>query len=143
MSNVLEVGNIVNGTVINVKPYGIFVAVGENKKGLVHISQVSKNYVKDINDVIKSGDKVNVKVLSVDDGKIALSIKDVPDDMAIKRETVVEVKNVKDIEVTHKCFANKEKMQKKVGKTFDELMKDFNRQSNDRIVDINRRLKNR
>jgi len=63
MSNLLEVGSIIAGTVINVKPYGIFVSVGDNQKGLVHISQVSDNYIKDINQLIKSGDEVNVKVL--------------------------------------------------------------------------------
>ena len=47
------------------------------------------------------------------------------------------------IEVTHKCLANKEKMVENKIKTFDELMKDFNRQSNDKVVDINKRLKNR
>ena len=144
MSNLLEVGSIIAGTVINVKPYGIFVSVGDNQKGLVHISQVSDNYIKDINQLIKSGDEVNVKVLDNKDGKISLSIKEVPDnDIFLAREEKEEYFDTNNIQVTHKCFANKEKIQENKSKSFDELMKDFNRQSNDRIVDINRRLKNR
>jgi len=144
MSNLLEVGSVIAGTVINVKPYGVFVSVGDNQKGLVHISQVSDNYIKDINQLIKSGDEVNVKVLDNKDGKISLSIKEVPDnDIFLAREEKEEYFDTNNIQVTHKCFANKEKTQENKSKSFDELMKDFNRQSNDRIVDINRRLKNR
>ena len=143
MSNLLEVGSVIAGTVINVKPYGVFVSVGDNQKGLVHISQVSDNYIKDINQLIKSGDEVNVKVLDNKDGKISLSIKVPDNDIFLAREEKEECFDTNNIQVTHKCFANKEKTQENKSKSFDELMKDFNRQSNDRIVDINRRLKNR
>jgi S1 RNA binding domain protein len=56
--------------------YGAFVKLDEGKNGLIHISEVSRDYVQDINQVLKTGDKVKVKVLSIDEkGKIALSIK--------------------------------------------------------------------
>ncbi len=148
MSDVLEVGSIISGTVINIKPYGIFVSIGKNQKGLVHISQVSDEYIRDINQILRSGDKINVKVLSNEEGKVSLSIKDVPKDQLVLETKRNEMKkeyhkhNVT-IEVTHKCLANKEKMVENKIKTFDELMKDFNRQSNDKVVDINKRLKNR
>ena len=138
MSDMLEIGSIISGTVINIKPYGIFVSIGNNQKGLVHISQVSDEYIKDINQILKSGDKINVKVLSNEEGKISLSIKDVPKD-----QLVLETKKNEMKRDYHKCLANKEKMADNRAKSFDELMKDFNRQSNDKVVDINKRLKNR
>uniref|UniRef100_UPI00018506AF S1 domain-containing RNA-binding protein n=1 Tax=Bacillus coahuilensis TaxID=408580 RepID=UPI00018506AF len=56
--------------------FGAFVELPEGKTGLVHISEVADNYVKDINDHLKVGDEVTVKVLNVEsDGKIGLSIR--------------------------------------------------------------------
>lgn len=72
----IEVGNIVEGKIVNVMPFGAFVALPEDKTGLVHISEVSSEYVEDINACIKQGDIVKVKVIKIDDsGKISLSIK--------------------------------------------------------------------
>ena len=66
MSEKLEVGSIVEGKVIRVKPFGAIVAIG-NTQGLVHISQVANSFVQDINDHIKVDDVVKVKVLSIDE----------------------------------------------------------------------------
>ncbi|MDD6214370.1 MAG: S1 RNA-binding domain-containing protein [Firmicutes bacterium] len=72
----LEIGSIVEGKVINVMPFGAFVALPENKSGLVHISEITNAFIKDINNYIKQGDIVKVKVVSIDSsGKIGLSIK--------------------------------------------------------------------
>ncbi len=72
----VEVGNVLEGKIINVMPFGAFVALPEDKTGLVHISEVSSEYVEDINAHIKQGDVVKVKVIKIDDsGKISLSIK--------------------------------------------------------------------
>lgn len=75
MSNI-AVGNIIEGTVVGVQSFGAFVNIGENKQGLVHISQVASSYVEDINQFVKVGDKVTVKVLEIkDDGKISLTMR--------------------------------------------------------------------
>lgn len=72
----VEVGAKVSGKVSGITNFGAFVDLDDNQTGLVHISQVSNNYVKDIHDVLSVGDTVNVKVTKIDDnGKIALSIK--------------------------------------------------------------------
>lgn len=71
----LEVGSVLTGKVTGVMKFGAFVALPENKSGMVHISEISHEYVNDINDAIKVGDEVTVKVISIDDGKISLSIK--------------------------------------------------------------------
>jgi predicted RNA-binding protein with RPS1 domain len=75
LSNI-AVGNIIEGTVVGVQSFGAFVNIGENKQGLVHISQVASSYVEDINQFVKVGDKVTVKVLEIkDDGKISLTMR--------------------------------------------------------------------
>lgn len=72
----LTVGDIVEGKITAVKDYGVFVDLGEGKSGMVHISEIAQSYVSNINDFVKVGDQVKLKVLTVaDDGKISLSIK--------------------------------------------------------------------
>ncbi|MBM7694395.1 general stress protein 13 [Peribacillus deserti] len=77
MSEKFEVGSVVTGKVTGIQSYGAFVALDESTQGLVHISEITHGYVKDINEHLKVGDEVNVKVLSVDEGagKIGLSIR--------------------------------------------------------------------
>ncbi|MGG5252802.1 S1 domain-containing post-transcriptional regulator GSP13 [Neobacillus sp. SM06] len=89
MSDKLEVGSIVTGKVTGVQPYGAFVALDEQTQGLVHISEITHGYVKDINEYLKVGDEVKVKVLSIDEsaGKVGLSIRateDAPQQTAVK-----------------------------------------------------------
>ena len=72
----IEVGNVFEGRVTGVKPFGAFVALPEGRVGMVHISEVSNAYVQDIATVLHEGDTVKVQVIQVaPDGKIALSIK--------------------------------------------------------------------
>ncbi|MFC5559982.1 S1 domain-containing RNA-binding protein [Ureibacillus thermophilus] len=72
----IEVGSKLQGKVTGITNFGAFVELPDGKTGLVHISEVADNYVKDINDHLKVGDIVEVKVLNVEeDGKIGLSIR--------------------------------------------------------------------
>ncbi len=73
---VLEPGTIVEGKVTGITQFGAFVSLEGGKTGLVHISEVAIEYVKDIKDHLKEGDAIKAKVLSVDNaGKISLSVK--------------------------------------------------------------------
>jgi S1 RNA binding domain protein len=71
----IEVGSKLQGKVTGITNFGAFVELPEGSTGLVHISEVADNYVKDINDHLKVGDQIEVKVINVKDGKIGLSIK--------------------------------------------------------------------
>ena len=72
----VEEGKIVTGKVTGITKFGAFVELENGETGLVHISEISLDYVNDINDHIKVGEKVEVKVLpSEKKGKIGLSIK--------------------------------------------------------------------
>jgi S1 RNA binding domain protein len=76
----IEVGSKLQGKVTGITNFGAFVELPEGSTGLVHISEVADNYVKDINDHLKVGDVVEVKVINVEkDGKIGLSIKKAKD----------------------------------------------------------------
>jgi len=72
----IEVGSKLQGKVTGITNFGAFVEIEKGKTGLVHISEVADNYVKDINDHLSVGEEVTVKVINVQkDGKIGLSIK--------------------------------------------------------------------
>ena len=73
----LNAGDIVDCTVEQIMPYGAFVRIAENgQKGMIHISELSYNFVKDINEVLKIQDQVKAKIIKIDErGRIDLSIK--------------------------------------------------------------------
>lgn len=68
-------GTILEGTVESLQPYGAFVDLKDGLSGLVHISQISQRRIKKPSEVLAVGDKVKVKVLNTNEGKISLSIK--------------------------------------------------------------------
>lgn len=72
----LEVGAILDGAVTGITKFGAFVSLAEGKSGLVHISEIANTYVTDVNEYLKVGQAVKVRVLAITpDGKINLSIK--------------------------------------------------------------------
>ncbi|ASK62880.1 RNA-binding protein S1 [Virgibacillus phasianinus] len=77
MTDKFETGQVLEGKVTGIQPYGAFVALDDETQGLVHISEVTHGYVKDINEHLTVGDEVNVKVLNVDSdkNKVSLSIR--------------------------------------------------------------------
>jgi S1 RNA binding domain protein len=69
-------GEFYEGVVIGTAKFGAFIELPSGEVGLVHISEVSEEYVKEVDTVLKKGEKVRVKVLAIkNDGKIELSIK--------------------------------------------------------------------
>jgi S1 RNA binding domain protein len=76
----LEVGAVVDGTVTRITPYGAFLTLEGGKVGLVHISEIDRNYVKDVHEHLRETDVVQAKVIAIkEDGKIDLSIKALQD----------------------------------------------------------------
>ncbi len=72
----IEIGSVHKGVVSRIMPFGAFVKIGMGKEGLVHISQLAPYKVNKVEDVVKVGDEIMVKVISIDDmGRIALSRK--------------------------------------------------------------------
>lgn len=76
----VEVGKIVDGKVSGITNFGAFVQLSNGQTGLVHISEVAEEYVKDIKTYLKEDQEVKVKIISVDNGgRISLSIKKAQD----------------------------------------------------------------
>lgn len=72
----IEVGSKLEGKVTGITHFGAFIELAGGVTGLVHISEIADDYVKDVNDHMKIADIVTVKVINVDkDGKIGLSIR--------------------------------------------------------------------
>jgi len=64
--NILEIGNIVKAEVTGVENYGIFVKVNDEYNGLIHISEISEGFVKNVEDFAKIGDEIYCKILDID-----------------------------------------------------------------------------
>ena len=75
--NSIKIGDIVKGQVTGVTPYGVFVSLEDDYTGLVHISEVSDKFVKNLPDKFNIGDIINVKIVDIDEDKsqVKLSIK--------------------------------------------------------------------
>ena len=81
-----EVGRIYKGRVRKVVEFGAFVEIMPGTDGLLHISQLSNERVRAVEDVVHEGDEINVKVLEVGrDGKIRLSLREAQEEMAKKK----------------------------------------------------------
>lgn len=71
----LEVGKVIDGKVTSITNFGAFVKLSSGETGLCHISEISNDYVKSVSDFLEEGQDVQVKVISVEKGKISLSIR--------------------------------------------------------------------
>lgn len=90
-------GKIVKGTVTGIESYGIFVSCDEFYSGLIHISEISHSFVKNVNDFVKIGDIIYVEILEVDEelSQLKLSIKNINFRLntATKRKKIVETES--------------------------------------------------
>lgn len=94
-------GNIVTGTVTGIESYGVFVSFDEYYSGLIHISEISHGFVKDVHDYVKVGDTIKVEILEVDEtsSHLKLSIKNL-----VEKGSVVQRKKKRKIEETPSGF---------------------------------------
>lgn len=63
----IKEGSVVRGRVTGIKPYGVFVKINNETNGLIHISELTDSFVKDINDFVKLDEVIRVKVLELDE----------------------------------------------------------------------------
>ena len=101
----IKKGRIIKGVVTGIEPYGVFVACDDYYTGLIHISEISRGYVKNINDFVKIGDVIFTEILDVDEeiGHLKLSIKNIE----YKRDIVVKRKKIKETSLGFKTLAYK------------------------------------
>jgi S1 RNA binding domain protein len=118
-----EIGAIVPGTVVRIAPYGAFIKLESGETGLVHISEIDRNYVRSVEEHLRIDDAVTVKVVGVkEDGKIDLSIKQAATDW--QPEVSRPRRAAKDPE-------------------FEQKLKRFMRSSEERLVDVKRQREGR
>ena len=126
----IEIGAVVEGEVTGITNFGAFLQLPEGKVGLIHISEVSNVYVKDIHDFLKEHQKVKAKVLSIDArGKIALSLKQLEE----KPETPAKPVRPKEAPVVEK------RTPRQTGPlSFEDKLSKFMKDSDDRLLDLRR-----
>lgn len=86
----LAAGTIMEGVVESLMPYGAFIALPDGLSGLVHISRISQKRINKPSEALNVGDKVKVKVLNTNDGKISLSMKDIEENSRMEEVEKVE-----------------------------------------------------
>src|SRR6476659_3897703 len=111
----IEVGATITGTVARIENYGAFLQLEDGRMGLVHISEIDRNYVKDVREHLSEGDSVEAKVVAIkDDGKIDLSTKALQDPAPPRAP------------------------RRGYDTGFEQMLKKFMRQSEERQVDVRR-----
>lgn len=127
-----KVGEIIEGKVTGITKFGVFVDMGDNQTGMVHISEVARTFVNEIRDFVKEGDTVKVKILSVgEDGKISLSMKRAEEERAGSRRPRQEAPKVDN------SFVWTAPKQDKT--SFEEMMNKFKQQSDEKFSDLKRK----
>lgn len=97
-----KVGDIVEGTVVNILDFGAFVRLDVGVDGLVHVSQISNKHVAKPSDVLNVGDKIKVKIINIksNEKKISLSMKEVDDDNYLNQQENNNNGNEEDLNIT-------------------------------------------
>lgn len=125
----MEAGSIVEGKVTRITNFGAFVELEEGKVGLIHISEVAEVYVNDVHDFLSEGDTVQVKIVSIDGNKIALSLKQA---------------KAKPPEIENQAFKQNRrgdfrKPQKQLSASFEDKLSKFLKDSDERLTDLKRK----
>lgn len=135
---VMEVGSVVDGVVSRITNFGAFVDIEGGKNGLIHISEIADVYVRDVHDFLSEGDKVQAKVISIDErGKIALSLKQSKVQNQTQnndhdRETPAPSKNK--FNRTERVVENKRPV-RQLSASFEDKLSKFMKESDEKLAD--------
>ena len=109
------IGDVLTGTVEHIAPYGAFIRLENGQKAMLHISELSHNFVKKVEDVLELSQQITAKVIKIDDkGRIDLSVK------ALQMKEQRPVRREED---------------------FEKKLTSFMKQSDEKIADLNSKLK--
>ncbi|MDD6022478.1 MAG: S1 RNA-binding domain-containing protein [Acutalibacteraceae bacterium] len=124
----LEIGTIVEGTVTGLTNFGAFVSLPDGKSGMVHISEVSTEFVKDIREHLSEGQQVRVKIISIgDDGKIGLSIRKANEENQPQKPHKPRGNRPPNVWQGQQKHASNEKM------SFEDMMAKFKQESDEKM----------
>lgn len=132
----LEIGAIVEGKITGLTGFGAFVALPDGSSGMVHISEVSTTFVKDIKDHLSEGQQVKVKVINIsDEGKIALSIKKALDsDSEYGQKPQRQQKKPRQANV----WRGQPQRPSEENMSFEDMMQRFKQVSDEKMTDLKR-----
>lgn len=157
----IEVGTLLDGKVTKITAFGAFVALPEGKSGLVHISEISTDYVTDVHEHLSEGQEVKVRVVKIDEnGRLSLSIRQANDPTEqrnfAKRDDRKAGRRAKDefrgnrrkLEKSDRAYTNvqdfstppptfDEKRETPASPDFEDMMSRFKARSDDKISDLN------
>ncbi|MDR3331720.1 MAG: S1 RNA-binding domain-containing protein [Synergistaceae bacterium] len=109
------IGDVLTGTVEHIAPYGAFIRLESGQKAMIHISELSHNFVKKVEDVLELSQQITAKVIKIDDkGRIDLSVK------ALQMKETRPVRREED---------------------FEKKLTSFMKQSDEKIADLNSKIK--
>lgn len=132
-----EPGTIIEGKVTGITPFGAFISFGEGKTGLVHISEIALEYVKNIHDHLNENDVVKAKILSIDkNGKISLSIKQALLDERAKAKKTTRNQPTKKPE-------NIDWSKKNKPTSFEDMMAKFKQDSDEKLSDMRKGIESK
>ena len=140
----IEVGSVLEGKVTGIAAFGAFVELTGGKTGLVHISEIASEYVSDIKEHLKEGQKVKVKVIAMDKGKISLSIKQVEGNSPKTREDKKSVRKRGNVKRTgsegfHQPPEEFDFSRRRGSDmSFDDMLQKFKQDSDEKFQDLKR-----
>jgi S1 RNA binding domain protein len=133
----VEVGQIARGTVIRLLPYGVLVRLDEGTTGLVHISEIDQNYVRDVAEYVQVNDPVVVKIIATGEkGKTELSIKQARGEN--DPPLVPRVREPREEESEDAPPPPSSQTRREQRASFEEKMRDFMGDSAERLGDLRR-----
>ena len=131
----LTVGAILEGKVTGLTTFGAFVSLPDGKSGMVHISEVSNTFVKEIKDFLKEGQDVKVKVVGISpEGKISLSIKKA---MEPEKQPAPRPRR-NDRPRSSNVWQGQQKPQTTESMSFEDMMARFKQVSDEKMTDLKR-----
>ena len=130
----LTVGAILEGKIKTITNFGAFVALPENKTGLVHISEVANSYVSDIHQFLTEGQDVKVIVIGLENGKVNLSIKRL--EAKPQRENTAPRPNAQPRRPAYNAAPTPPPAPKTADQLFEEKLKAFMSESDSKISGV-------
>ena len=130
----IDIGSVHEGTVTGLTKFGAFVKLENGASGMVHISEVSNDFVNEISDHLAEGDKVKVKVIEINEkGKISLSIK-----KALPKPEKPKAPKPKKENNSNRGWKGAPQQESSAPMSFEDMMAKFKAQSEDKMSDLKR-----
>lgn len=133
---VFEIGEVVEGKVKSITNFGAFIDFENGNSGLVHISEISNDFVKDIRDHLKEGQTIKAKVISAEpSGKLGLSIKRLQNESTMKNDASNSRGDMNKFK--------KYMVSKSTSSRFEDMMAKFKQISDEKITSFTEKTKRR